>query len=72
MINVCNECCQIIYDSKCKCNSNLTSEKKIGLVNGCIYYDTGIRCKKDRLSNSYVCKIHKIIDTKYYNILYKK
>jgi len=53
---VCIECCQIKLDGLCKCNGGSITEKKFGLVDGCLMYlPNGIRCKEDTTELLFVC-----------------
>lgn len=55
---VCEECCQIIYDNCCACNTQIITEKKLGLVSGCTKIVEGKRCRKPRVDSHYMCKEH--------------
>ena len=65
---VCNECCQKLPD--CFCSTGVISEKKIGLVKGCVFFYDSTRCKQERVDEMYVCKRHyNTKDTKSLEIL---
>lgn len=57
-MKICQECCQIkTKEMLCACNGGEIGVKRVGLVDGCVIYSNGIRCKKE-CSENLVCKAH--------------
>ena len=57
-MKICQECCQIkTKDMLCACNGGESGVKQLGLVEGCVVYTDGVRCKRN-CSEHLVCKKH--------------
>lgn len=55
-VKLCNECCHLVYKDQCRCTEGeVIGSMYIGLIDGCIFYDTKInkRCKNKTIETEY-------------------
>lgn len=55
---ICEECCQYMnQEVRCRCEGGEISSRHIGMVEGCVMFTDGVRCKDECYINN-VCLVH--------------